>query len=156
MKKQRVLFVSTSTGARSLIAEKFTSQMAAGRVSAYSSSFEFGEIHPLAISVMKEIGIDLPEVAPKSVWDRYAQGETFDWVVTLSDETSIRQDSALEYNVDLLYGDEAKRLSWSVPAFDSWRGSTEERLAGARKIRGEIKGLVTAFLLKTGIGADIA
>jgi arsenite methyltransferase len=37
MKKRRVLFVSTYTGARSLIAERFTKQLAAGGISAYSS-----------------------------------------------------------------------------------------------------------------------
>jgi protein-tyrosine-phosphatase len=73
MKIPRVLFVCTFSGARSLIAEKFVNQLAQGKIEAYSSSFESGKIGPFPIAVMKEIGIDLPADAPKSVWDRYME-----------------------------------------------------------------------------------
>src|SRR4030042_1290948 len=91
MKTLRVLFVCTYCGTRSLIAEKLTNRLAPGKIEAHSSSFESGKINPLAIAVMKEVDIDLPTDAPKSVWDRFVEKEAFDWVVTLCDETSSGQ-----------------------------------------------------------------
>jgi arsenate reductase len=157
MKIPRVLFVCTYFGTRSLIAEKFTKQLASGKIEAYSSSFESGKISPLAIAVMNEIGINLPTNAPKSVWDRFMDKEAFDWVVTLCDETSSGQQCPIfKENVDGLYAENAKRLSWSVPAFDSLSGTDEEQKAGARKIRDQIKSEVLKFLSRIGIEADIA
>jgi arsenate reductase len=155
MKIPRVLFVGTFNGARSLIAEKFTNQLAHGKIEAYSSSFESGKIGPLPIAVMKEIGIDLPTDAPKSVWDRYVEKEAFDWVITLCDEISgLQQCPIFRENVDDLYAGNAKILSWSVPPFDSLSGSKEEKTNGARKLRDQIKREVLTFLSQIGIDPD--
>jgi arsenate reductase len=146
MRIPRVLFVGTFSGARSLIAEKFTNQLAQGKIEAYSSSFESGKIDSLPIAVMKGIGIDLPTDAPKSVWDRYVEKESFDWVVTLCDEiTGLQQCPIFKENVDDLYPVDAKRLSWSIPPFDSPSGSDEEKKVGAHKIRDQIKSEVLTF-----------
>jgi protein-tyrosine-phosphatase len=157
MKISRVLFVCTFSGARSLIAQKFTNQLAYGKIQAYSASFEFGKIGPLPIAVMKEIGIDLPTNAPKSVWDRYMEKETFDWVVTLRHEISgLQQCPIFKENVDDLYAENSKLLSWSVPPFSSLSGSDEDKKAGAPKIRDQIKREVSSFLGQIGIEANIA
>jgi arsenate reductase len=156
MKNKRVLFVCTFSGARSLIAEKFTNQFAHGKIEAYSSSFESGKIGLLPIAVMKEIGIDLPTDPPKSVWDRYMDKEAFDWVVTLCHEISgLQQCPIFKENVDDLYAGNARLLSWSVPPFSSLGGSDEEKKAGARKIRDQIKHEVLTFLFQLGIGPNI-
>jgi arsenate reductase len=156
MKIQRVLFVCTFSGARSLIAEKFTNQLAHGKIEAYSSSFESGKISPLPIAVMKEIGIDLPTDAPKSVWDRYMGKEAFNYVITLCHEISgMQQCPIFRENVDDLYSGNAKMLSWSVPPFSSLGGSDEEKTAGARRIRDQIKHQVLSFLGQIGIEPDI-
>ena len=154
MKVLRVLYVCTHNGARSLIAEKFTHQLATGGIEAYSSSFESGKIGPLLIAVMQEIGIELPEEAPKTMWDRYLENETLDWVVSLSDDTSVHEHSIFEEDVDILYGKEMKRLSLSVSPFETLSGTKEGRLDGARKIRDQIKSLVLALLFQMNIATD--
>jgi len=156
MKIPRVLFVCTFSGARALMAEKFVNQLAPGKIEAYSSSFESGKIGPVPVAVMKEIGIDLPADAPKPVWDRYMEKEAFDWVITLCHEISGMQRCPIfRENVDDLYAENAKMLSWSVPPFSSLGGSDEEKKAGARKIRDQIKHEVLSFLGQIGIEADI-
>jgi arsenate reductase len=156
MKILRVLFVCTFSGARSLIAEKFTNQLAHGKIEAYSSSFESGKIGPLPIAVMKEIGIDLPTDSPKSVWDRYMEKEAFDWVITVCDEISgMQQCPIFRENVNDLYAGNAKMLSWSIPPFSSLGGSDEERKARAREIRDKIKNQVLLFLAQIGIEPEI-
>ncbi len=155
MKIPRVLFICTFSGARSLIAERFTNQLAQGKIEAYSSSFEPGKIGPLPIAVMKEIGIDLPTDSPKSVWDRYMEKEAFDWVITLCHEISgLQQCPIFRENVDDLYAGNAQILSWSVPPFSSLSGSNEEKKAGAREIRDQIKREVLRFLSQIGMGID--
>ena len=155
MKIPRVLFLSTFSGERSLIAEKLTNQLAHGKIEAYSSGIESGKMGRLPIAVMKEIGIDLPTDAPKSVWDRYMEKEAFDWVITLCHEISgLQQCPIFRENVDDLYAANAKILSWSIPPFSSVSGSDEEKKAGARKIRDQIKHEVLTFLSQIGIGVD--
>jgi arsenate reductase len=151
MRRLRVLFVCTYHGARSWIAEAFTKQLAPGKIEAYSSSFEPGKIGALSIAVMKEIGIDLPTEAAKSVFDRYKEKEVFDYVITLCHEATTEQCPVFQTNVDVLYAKKAERLSWSIPDFKSLKGTDEERLAEARKIRDLIKRKVIKFLSQVGI-----
>ncbi len=155
MEKLRVLFLSTFSGERSLIAEKFANQLGHGMIEAYSSGIESGRIGRLPIAAMKEIGIDLPTDSPKSVWDRYLEKESFDWIITLCDEVSgLQQCTIFRENVNDLYALNAKILSWSIPPFDSLSGSDEERKAGAREIRDQIKREVLIFLSQIGVKMD--
>jgi len=156
MRIPRVLFVCTYNGSRSRIAEEFTKQLSLGKIEAYSSSFESGKIGPLPIAVMKEIGIELPMTAPKSVFDRHRQKEIFDYVVTLCHETTKEQCSVFKANVDVCFAKNAERLSWSIPDFKSLSGTDEERTAEARKIREQIKREVLAFLSRIGIETGLA
>ncbi len=155
MKKPRVLFVCTYQGARSRIAEEFAKLAAPGKIEAYSSSFESGKIGPLPITVMKEVGIDLPSEVPDSVFDRYRGKEVFDYVITLCQKDTIEQCPTFKTNIDVLYAEDAKRLAWSHPDFKSLNGTDDERKAKAREIRDKIKEEVLAFLSQLGIDAEI-
>ena len=77
MKRKKVLFVCTYNGSRSRMAEEFIKQIAPDKIDAHSSSFESGKIGPLPIEVMREVGIDLPTEAAKSVFERYKTKEVF-------------------------------------------------------------------------------
>lgn len=155
MEKKKVLFVCTYNGARSRIAEKFVKLSAAGKIEAYSSCFGSGKISPLPVEVMREIGVDLPTVAPKSVFERYKEGDVFDYVITLCHEATTEQCPIFKTNVDTLYGREAERISWSVPDFESLTGTEDETKAAARTIRDRIKSEVISFLERIGIDAEI-
>lgn len=151
MKKIRVLFVCTYQGARARIAEAITKQLAPNKIEAFSSSFEEGRIGPLPINVMKEIDIDISSEAPKSVYERYRGKEVFDYVVTLCHEETTEQCPIFSANVDILYEEDAKRLSWSVPGFKSLTGSTEEKMAAASRVRDLIKREVVKLLSQLGV-----
>lgn len=70
------------------------SQMAEGFLRSFSSQFDVHSagtapasgVHPRAIAVMKEVGIDIGNASPKSV-DRYL-GESFDYVITVCDHAN--------------------------------------------------------------------
>jgi arsenate reductase len=128
------------------MAEEFARRAAAARTEVYSASLESDKIGPLPVSVMNEVGIALPTAPPKSVFDRYRDGEHFDYVIALCDPTSGEQALVFLAGVDALYDDTTKRMNWAVPNFQSLRGTEEERKAGAREIRDRIRAEVLAFL----------
>ena len=150
MEIKKVLFVCTYHGARSLIAEAFINLIAQGRIKAHSSCFEQGKIGPLVIDVIREIGIDISSEAPKSVFERYIEGDSFDYVISLCHEATFKK------SVDTLYSNEAERISWSIPDFKSLSGTEEEKKVKARKIRDKIKLEVISFLAQIGIETEIA
>lgn len=134
----------------------YANQLAPGRIEAYSSSFESGKIGPLPIAVMKEVGLDLPTEAAKSVYDRYKDKEVFDYVVTLCHKATSELCPIFQTHVDVLYAKNSERLSWSVLDFMSLSGTDEERTNKAREIRDQIKGQVLAFLSQIGMDAGPA
>ena len=156
MEIKKVLFVCTYHGARSLIAEAFINLIAQGRIKAHSSCFEQGKIGPLVIDVIREIGIDISSEAPKSVFVRYIEGDSFDYVISLCHEATTEQCPTFKKSVDTLYSNEAERISWSIPDFKSLSGTEEEKKVKARKIRDKIKLEVISFLAQIGIETEIA
>ena len=156
MERKKVLFVCTYAGARSRIAEEFIKRSAPSKIEAHSSCFESGKIGPLPIEVMREVGIDLPTEAPKSVFEQYKERDVFDYVITLCYEATTEQCPIFKTSVDALYAKKAERISWSIPDFKSLSGTEEERKAGAREIRDKIKSEVISFLARIGIDAEIA
>lgn len=150
----RLLFVCTHNGARSRIAEAFAKRAASERIESYSASLESDRIGPLPISVMEEVGIDLPAAPPASVFERYRAQERFDYVVTLCDPASGEQAPIFLANVDALYGETAQRVNWVIPNFRSLRGSDEEKKAGARQIRDRIRIEVVTFLSRLSLDAE--
>ena len=150
MNPLRVLFVCTHNGARSRIAEAFARRAAAERIEPYSASLESDRIGPLPVTVMNEVGVDLPTAPPKSVFDRHRDQERFDYVIALCDPVGGEQVPVFLANVDVLYDETATRLNWAIPNFRSLSGTNDERLAGARQIRDRIQTEVLSFLAQLG------
>ena len=90
--------------------------------------------------------MDLPSEADRSVYERYKNGEVYDYVVTLCHEAAKEQCPLFKTSVDTLYAKNAERLSWHILDFNSISGSAEEQKSEARKIRDLIKTKVIAFL----------
>jgi arsenate reductase len=151
MEKIRILFVCTHNGTRSRIAEEFTKRTARSGIEVYSSSFESEGIGPLPVAVMEEVGIVLPTSSPKSVFDRFKEKESFNYVVAICDPASNEQVPVFLASVDSLYKKTAQRLTWYIPNFRSLSGTAEEKKARARQIRDQIKTEVTNFLSPIGL-----
>jgi arsenate reductase len=60
MARQRALFVCTKNSARSQMAEGLVRYFANDRFDVASAGIERTSVHPLAIRVMAEIGVDCP------------------------------------------------------------------------------------------------
>ncbi len=83
-RRVRVLFLCTGNSARSQMAEALLEQLAGPAVEARSAGSHPKPLHPGAVRVMAERGVDLSAKAPKHL-RRFARAR-FDLVVTLCDK----------------------------------------------------------------------
>lgn len=97
MGKRKVLFICVHNSARSQMAEAFLKQMAGDRFDVESTGLESGKLNPLAVEVMKEVGIDISQNKTKSVFDFYKQGKVHDYVITycfFKNKISVEKESS--------------------------------------------------------------
>jgi arsenate reductase (thioredoxin) len=129
--KQKVLFICVHNSARSQMAEAFLKEICGHNCEPHSAGLEPGKLNPLAVEAMREIGIDISQNKTQSVFDVFRSGELFAYVITVCDESSA--DSCP------IFAGVTKRLHWSFPDPAALTGTGEERLAGTRKIRDQIR-----------------
>ncbi len=129
--KQKVLFICVHNSARSQMAEAFLNEICADHFEARSAGLEPGRLNPLAVEAMREIGIDISQNQTQSVFDVFKSGELFAYVITVCDESSAERCP--------IFPGVTKRLHWSFPDPGALSGTREERLAGTRKIRDQIR-----------------
>jgi len=82
--KARLLFLCTGNSARSQMAEAFVEHRSGGAVEARSAGSDPKPLHPMAVQVMAERGIDI-EGRPTKSLTRFARNR-FDRVITLCDK----------------------------------------------------------------------
>ena len=133
--KKKVLFVCVHNSARSQMAETLLNQMCGEVFEAESAGLEPGTLNPLAVEVLREIGIDIVGKETRAVSD--VIGERFDYVITVCDESSAEQCP--------LFRGGTTRLHWSLPDPSQFQGSWDERLEQTRKVRDEIESKIEEF-----------
>jgi arsenate reductase len=144
MEKITVLFTCIHNSARSQIAEAFLKILGGERFQVESAGIEPGSINPLAVEVMKEIGIDISHNTTKSVFDLYIKDKLFRYVIAVCDETALQHCP--------LFPGFATRLSWTLEDPSSFTGTHEEQLDKTRKVRDQIKQKVKDFILEIDEG----
>ena len=83
---KKVLFVCSRNSARSQMAEAFLRTLAGDAFDAYSAGSEPRGIHPLAIAVMSERGIDISGRRSKGMQEFMGKAQ-FDYLITVCDRT---------------------------------------------------------------------
>ncbi|OPX76722.1 MAG: Protein ArsC [Methanosaeta sp. PtaB.Bin018] len=136
--KKKILFLCTHNSARSQMAEGLLRAMYGDRYEAYSAGVEATAVDPRAITVMREIGIDIFGQRSKSAEE--FQGTVFDLAVTVCDRA--RQacpiiSTQLELPSRSPRAREVIHKSFEDPA--QAEGSQEEQLEAFRQVRDEIK-----------------
>lgn len=134
---KRILFVCIHNSARSQMAEAFVNQMCKGSYEAHSAGLEPGILNPLVVEAMQEVGIDIAGAKTKSVAETLARGPKFTRVVTVCDEASAERCPTFPGGVE--------RDHWGFPDPSALAGTHEERLAGVRRIRDDIRHRVSQW-----------
>ena len=135
--KKKVLFICTHNAARSQMAEGLLRSLAGDRYEVFSAGTEPGRVHPYAVRVMAEIGMDISLHRSKNV-DEFA-GFPIDMVITVCDHAK---------ETCPIFPGGAQKIHQSFEDPSALTGSEESILAGFRRIRDEIKGwMVSTFSL---------
>ena len=140
MLRKKVLFVCIHNSARSQMAEAYLNHLGADLFEAERAGLEPGTLTPLAVTVMKEEGIDISGNRTKDVLEFLQQGRRYAFVITVCDETAAERCP--------VFPGPATRLHWGFADPGALTGSQEELLAATRRIRDQIKQKVGEFLRK--------
>jgi arsenate reductase (thioredoxin) len=136
MEKRSVLFICTGNSARSQMAEGLVNHLLGDQWHARSAGTQpAGAVHPLAVQVMAELGIDIAAQAPKST-DVFRE-TAFDLVATVC-------DAAAESCPLWLGGGRVMHVGFPDPA--AAIGTEQERLAAFRSVRDAISRRVSDAL----------
>jgi arsenate reductase len=134
--KKDVLILCTGNSCRSHMAEGMVNYYLGDDWNAYSAGIEpSGYVHPLAVAVLAEIGIDISGHTSKSTESFRAM--SLDWVLTVCD------DAAESCPVWLGQGN---RVHIGFPDPAKAMGTDEERLMIFRQVRDDIREQVLEFL----------
>lgn len=127
--KKEILILCTGNSCRSQMAEGFIKSFSE-ELNVYSAGTNpSGEVHPKAIQVMKEVGIDLSNGFPKNV-DTFLD-KSFDYVITVCDNA--------KETCPVFIGDVKEQLHIGFEDPADATGTEEEILSVFRKVRDEIK-----------------
>ncbi len=132
---KRVLILCTGNSARSQMAEGLLRHIASQQVEVSSAGTHPIGVNPLAIEVMREIGIDISAQRSKSVSE--FEGRRFDTVITVCDR------AAEECPV---FPGAPQRLHWSVPDPAAVSGSPEEKHRAFHDVRDALEQRLREFL----------
>jgi arsenate reductase len=138
MNKNKVLFVCIHNSARSQMAEALLRKIAGDRFEVESAGLDPGVLNPLAVEVMKEIGIDISQNKTKSAFDLFKEGKLYTHVITVCDETSAEKCP--------IFPGITTRLHWSFADPSSFTGNHEEKQEKTRQVREAIGGKIKAWL----------
>jgi ArsR family transcriptional regulator, arsenate/arsenite/antimonite-responsive transcriptional repressor / arsenate reductase (thioredoxin) len=133
----RVVFLCTGNSSRSQMAEALARQLSGGAVSAASAGSHPKPLHPNAVRVMRERGIDISGRRSKHL-SEFAD-QRFDYVISLCDRVR-------EVCPEFPGGPEL--IHWSIPDPAREPGSDEETLPAFERTASELSTRI-GFLIKT-------
>ena len=130
----RVLFLCTGNSCRSQIAEGWARHLRRGVIEPYSAGTTPHGLNPLAVRVMREVGIDISWHRPKTLAD--LAGVEFDYVITVCSDA--------DRNCPVFPGRTVKlhRGFDDPPSLAKSARNEDEALVHYRRVRDEIRRFV--------------
>jgi len=126
---KRILILCTGNSCRSQMAEGFLKSFDKNLEVFSAGTKPSSQVHPIAIQVMKEVGIDLRKNYPKHS-DQFIN-DPFDYVITVCDNA--------KESCPVFIGKVGKQLHIGFEDPAEATGTEEEIIAVFRKVRDEIK-----------------
>lgn len=134
---QRILFLCTGNACRSQLAEALASHYHGDRLQAVSAGTHPAGVHPRAVAVLAELGIDWSPARSKHV-SEFA-GQSFDYLITLCGNAEQACPA---------FPGRAQRLHWGLPDPAAATGTDDEIMETFRAVRDDLRlrlqGLVQA------------
>jgi arsenate reductase len=141
MNKRNVLVLCTGNSCRSQMAEGLLRHLAGDRLTVYSAGTRPAEqVHPLAVEVMAEAGVDISNQQPKHVQQYLGRLHAADLIIVC--------DGANE-ECPRIFPGVVNRHFWPFDDPAKLTGGNEEVLQGFRRVRDEIRAKIDEWLAAT-------
>jgi len=146
-RKQNVLFLCTKNSARSQMAEGLLRNLAGDDFSVYSAGLEPDRVHPMAVKVMSEAGIDISAQHSKDVKEYLGKLFAHYLIIVCANA---------EQRCPAIFPGMVERLFWPFDDPAAVEGSEEDQLTAFRRVRDEIDKRPRGWLVEIGVrsGAD--
>jgi arsenate reductase len=132
----KIMFLCAGNSCRSQMAEGLANALGKGTVEAHSAgTFPANFVHPKAIQVMNEIGIDISNNHSKTIDDNLL--DKMDIVITLCGDAA---DSCP------LTPPRIKKIHWGLTDPATFQGTDEEITAAFRKTRDDLKKRIKSLI----------
>jgi arsenate reductase len=143
--KERILIICSQNSARSQMAEGFLKKYGGSWFDVFSAGFNPAPVHPMAVQVMHEAGIDISSHQSKSVKEYLGQ---------LSFGNVIAVCKKAEEQCPVIFPSALKILSWPFDDPSSFEGTEAEKFQEFRRIRDEIKAAVLSWIAQRQLEFD--
>jgi ArsR family transcriptional regulator, arsenate/arsenite/antimonite-responsive transcriptional repressor / arsenate reductase (thioredoxin) len=137
----RVLFLCTGNSARSQMAQAIVEQMAVGTVTAASAGSHPKPLHPNAVKVMREAGIDISGRQARHL--SAVAGQRFDYVISLCDR--LRE-------VCPEFPGPVEVIHWSIPDPGAGSGSDADTYPVFRAVAADLRTRIGFLLARISAG----
>ncbi|MCV6607439.1 MAG: arsenate reductase ArsC [Campylobacterales bacterium] len=136
---KKVLFVCTHNSARSQIAEELLKKYSNNTFYVSSCGYEPENINPLVVKLLKsQENIDISKKQPKSVFELFRSGKTFNYVISLWEEEG-------EEKCPVFPGVNY-RLYWNFKNPKNFNGNEEIKIKKLNEIKEDIKAHIFKFI----------
>jgi arsenate reductase len=126
--KKGILFLCTGNSCRSQMAEGFAKKMLPKNMEIFSAGMEPKSVHPMAVKVMQEIGVDISHQKSKNISD--IPIDEISIVVTLCGDAAERCP---------IFPGKVKKIHWELEDPAKAQGSQEEIIKIFQKVRDKIR-----------------
>jgi arsenate reductase len=103
-----------------------------------SAGLEPGEINPLAIDAMKDLGYDISHKKTNSVFEFYKEGRIYNYVIKVCDASHGERCP--------IFPGVNETLAWRLEDPSSFEGTYEEKLEKTIEVRDELKNKILSFI----------
>lgn len=140
--KPTVLYLCTRNSCRSQMAEGWLRHLAGDRFDAYSAGLEPQPVHPMAVAVMRDIGIDISHHRSKGVKE---------FLGRISINYAVFVCAHAEQNCPRIYPFALRRLSWPFEDPASSAGSVDERYRKFEIVRDAVGARIQDWLSEVDV-----
>jgi arsenate reductase (thioredoxin) len=125
----RILILCTGNSCRSQMAQGFLKSFDKSIEVFSAGTFPSSAVHPMAVKVMSEVGIDISKSTPKNVTQFLK--DKWDYVITVCDDAN--------ETCPVFYGEVKHRLHIGFEDPSKFIGPEDQKIKEFRKIRDQIK-----------------
>ena len=126
-----ILFLCTGNSCRSQMAEGFAKKMLSKNMEIFSAGLEPKGVHPMAVKIMQEIGVDISHQKSKNISE--IPLDKINIVITLCGDAAERCP---------VFPRKVERIHWEIEDPANAQGSDKEIAIVFRKVRDKIKSYI--------------